>query len=63
MNVIPDDHFKKVCKPGKGPETCCFIVVDGNGIQCAKHSELAATLKTRAVTGVMVAQGDNCEGI
>jgi len=57
-----NDHVRNVCKPGKGGDTCRYLVMGADGWECAKHSSLAALLDARVASESIVARGDNCEG-
>lgn len=63
MKVIPEKTLDKVCLMGQGKLCCRFLVVSGEGISCAKHSDFHKTINYRAETEQMVARGDNCEGL
>jgi hypothetical protein len=52
-------HMEKVCKPGKGAETCIFLLM-GEVWKCAKGSDFQAEILKRRPT--MKSQGDNCSG-
>lgn len=56
------EHVKNVCKIGQGNDCCRYLVLGGNGFECAKHTELATLLDTRVKDNTITAQGDNCEG-
>ena len=62
MGVIPKDHLHDVCKIGKGNKCCRYITAGKDGICCEKlNPEYKKMFDARV--GVMVAKGDNCEGI
>ena len=61
MAKVPQEKVKEICKPGT-TECCRYLVVGGDGFECAKHTSLKGILDTRAEVGQMRATGDNCDG-
>lgn len=60
--LIPNDHFKDVCRPGQKEITCRYITAGPEGICCEKHNPaMKAILDARV--DQMSAKGDNCPGI
>jgi hypothetical protein len=60
--VIPEQHFKDVCKPGQREKTCRYVTAGPEGICCEKlDPAMKAMLDARVST--MSAQGDNCPGL
>lgn len=57
-----NDHVKNICKIGQGADCCRYLMMGGDGFECAKDTELATTLDMRASAGSMTARADNCEG-
>ena len=63
MATIPDEHIKKVCKPGE-IDCCRYLIVSSNGFECAKgDSHFKALLDMRVANKTIRAVGDNCDGI
>jgi hypothetical protein len=63
-NSISDDKAMADCRPGRGEETCRYLLMGaGTGWLCGKHTELRAVLDARVEAGRMSAHGDNCEGV
>jgi hypothetical protein len=63
MPTLAESHVKDVCRPGKGSETCRYLLMGAGGWVCGKYSALAATLDNRVREGTMRAHGDNCVGM
>lgn len=59
---IDKDHVSNVCKIGQGEACCSFLFVDGDGMQCAKGTEVEPVIHLRRSTGALLSMGDNCEG-
>jgi hypothetical protein len=57
-----NEHVKNVCRIGQGHSCCRYLVMGGNGFECAKHTELKTLLDTRVATETITARGDNCMG-
>lgn len=55
-----NDYVKNTCKIGQGKDCCRFLVMGGDGFECAKLGSLAKMLIARG--NRMAAQADNCEG-
>ena len=60
--IVDTKHLTTVCRLGEGAACCRYVVASGGGIMCAKHDEIASRLDQYAVSGAMVARGDNCPG-
>jgi hypothetical protein len=61
---VSDDKAKTDCKPGRGTETCRYLLMGaGTGWFCGKHTTLAPVLDRRVEQKKMIAAGDNCEGV
>ena len=60
---IPDEYVEKFCKPGRGAETCRYLLMGKGGWECAKDSEFQELVEKNFEKGIMVARGDNCAGI
>ena len=61
--TVSVDHGKNVCKFGRGPFTCSFLIVQGGeGLKCAKKSDFEGIIRERLSKGSMLAKGDNCFG-
>lgn len=57
---MQESHFHRVCRAGKGADTCRYIVGTPTGIRCGKlMPDLRAIIDSRE----MVAKGDNCDGL
>ncbi|MBU6231096.1 MAG: hypothetical protein KGI45_01080 [Patescibacteria group bacterium] len=56
---LSEDRVKTLCKMGRGPDTCSFLIA-GTGMCCAKGSVFEQAILERRPT--MKAQGDNCSG-
>lgn len=62
LTVIAEkEHLKNVCLVGHLEKCCRYILVDNNGIQCAKGDREAKAILDARVQ-YMTAKGDNCEG-
>lgn len=59
---IPIKHVKNVCKIGQGKDCCRYLIASQNGLECARHEPIRHELNERALLGLMVAQGSNCNG-
>lgn len=55
------EYVKTICKIGQGALCCRYLTVGRNGFNCEKHTALKNVLDARIE--VMVAKGDNCEGV
>jgi len=60
---VPDDYAVKMCKLGKGVETCRYLIVGSGGFECGKDSEFQEQIDKNFEREIMVAMGDNCAGI
>ncbi len=60
--LIPEDHLRKVCRPGQGAKTCCLVVAGRHGLECMLGTSLEPILRNRALGGEMVARSVNCDG-
>lgn len=61
---ISDQNLKEVCKIGQGKDCCRYVTVGPKGFECAKNTGLLrCILNTKVERNMMVAQGDNCDGI
>ncbi len=57
------EHIEKLCKVGKGSNTCRYLLFGMNGFQCAKdNTENKKAVDENWATKSHGAQGDNCEG-
>lgn len=61
--LVTDDYARKVCKLGKGAETCRYLIVGSGGFECGKDSGFQEKIDKNFEQGIMVATGDNCTGI
>ena len=61
MREIDKTTLEEICKIGQGHDCCRYIIIEPNGIVCAKGTGLQITLDARG--DAMVARGDNCEGL
>jgi hypothetical protein len=53
-----------VCKIGQGEKCCRYLIVGGQGFECAKVQEpMKALIDKRVAEGSFRAKGDNCEGV
>jgi hypothetical protein len=59
---ILDDHVERMCRPGKGVETCSYLTRGSLGWQCAKGSDLQSLIDARRSAHAMKSMGDNCDG-
>lgn len=59
---LTNDFVSKVCKLGKGEETCSFLVNSGGEWLCAKNTPFEALLRNKRDAGLSKAKGDNCSG-
>jgi hypothetical protein len=58
------DRLKEVCKMGQGPASCRYLIIDPDGIHCAKFDMgVADQINARVARGLFTAVGDNCPGI
>jgi hypothetical protein len=63
MNPITEAKVAADCRPGKGADTCAFLVLNGGGWHCGKTDRnVVAAIRARLEAGTMNARGDNCEG-
>jgi len=63
VDIPSEEHRDKVCKMGKGRETCVFLIVHPErGIQCALGSGLNNTIVSKAKSGEIKSRCINCEG-
>lgn len=63
--ITKQELFDGPCKGGQRGACCRYAVFGGPSMEfrCAKHdAELAKTINLRVLMGLMLAQGDNCEG-
>lgn len=57
-----------LCRPGKGSQTCCFVLLNNGGYECAKGSCFEHALRARlakdepGTEDAMVSRSDNCSG-
>ena len=56
-------HAKDICKLGQAEDCCRYLMVGGNGFECAKLTKLKKTIDKKVKSGIFKAQGDNCDGI
>ncbi len=59
------EHLLNVCKLGQRAETCSYLVLGVDGMECAKGSAtsgLTTEIFLKREQGSMTAMGDNCEG-
>lgn len=60
---MKDKFVKEICKPGTA-ECCRYLLMGGNGWECAKlQPQTKAHLDDRVARNDMRATGDNCDGI
>ena len=59
---LPDKHVDKVCKFGKGAETCSFLALGHDGLSCLKGGSLEGLIRGRRAQKTIRAMGDNCSG-
>lgn len=63
MSSEPESRVRAICKLGHGFDCCRYLIADGSGFHCAKHSAaLAAELDRRVAAKTMTARADNCPG-
>lgn len=62
LKLIPEDHMRKVCRPGQGAKTCCLLVMGRLGFECTIGTNLELILRQRAFKGEMHARSVNCNG-
>ena len=53
---------KDICKLGQAEDCCRYLMVGGNGFECAKLTSLKADIDEKVKAGKFNAQGDNCDG-
>lgn len=61
MNIA-DDLAEKMCRGKGGAHTCSFLMMGGNGWECAKGTPVEGIILDRRRAGTMNAIGDNCSG-
>lgn len=62
--IIGGRRIKELCRPGKGADTCRYLMCGPDGWECGKHQEFfRQELDRRSAEGSMGAKGDNCEGL
>ncbi len=61
--TITEETLKNICKIGQGENCCRYLLCGQNGFECGKHTNLKTTLDNRVNSNLMVAKGDNCEGL
>lgn len=55
-------HVQNVCRSQKPGGTCSFLMMGGDGWECAKDTPFESALRARSEKRVMNAMGDNCSG-
>lgn len=60
--VVTETQLATLCRPGKGAETCSFLMYGPDGFECAKHSGFAPLLEAKRAAKSIRALGDNCSG-
>lgn len=64
FKIIGGHRITELCRPGRGADTCRFLMGGPDGWECGKHQEFfRQELDRRHEAGSMVARGDNCEGL
>lgn len=58
-----EEWIRGVCRIGQRAECCRYLVCDGGGFDCAKHTDSAVYLDLRVLSNTINAQGDNCPGL
>ena len=59
MDEMGNDFVKATCRPGRGADTCKYLMMSGAGWECAKITGMKAVIDVR---DDMTAKGDNCPG-
>ena len=58
-NLVPDDHWKKICRMGQGSDCCRYLAMGSDGFCCEKHTGIGRSIDQRTD---MSAKSDNCTG-
>lgn len=59
MKLLSSEEFMELCKPGQGADTCVWVAVGANGIECLYHNK-PTVLVERWQAGLTVAKRDGC---
>ena len=59
---VTKKQAEEICKIGKGTQTCSFLMMGGNGFECAKQTSFESAILVRRNAGKMNAMGNNCSG-
>ena len=62
VTPLSEEHVKEICKMGRGPKTCAFLIMSGKGFECGKGSGVEPCIRMRIAEGIMTAKGNNCSG-
>ena len=59
---IPNAHLNSVCK-SRQPGACRYISLSAPGYICVKNTPMKQVLDEQVHKNLMVATGDNCQGL
>ena len=63
VRIIESKHWSKVCRIGRGAETCKYLSLGKEGFECMKDFAVSKKIiDTYFDKDQKVAQGDNCDG-
>lgn len=62
MGFPTKDHVGAFCKPGRGSDTCRYLMAGADGWECGKVKPNTKMTIDRMVSR-MTAKGDNCPGV
>lgn len=64
FKIIGGHRIAELCRPGRGADTCRYLLGGPGGLECGKHQDgFRQEIDRRSAEGTMVAKGDNCEGL
>ena len=58
-NLVPEDHWREVCKAGQGNDCCKYLAAGVEGMCCEKGTGIGRSIDQRTD---MSAKSDNCSG-
>jgi hypothetical protein len=61
MNPTTGEWYRDICRIGQKEKCCKYLMIDEDGLFCAKHEEQCAKWVNKRTD--MVAKGDNCDGV
>ena len=62
IHELTDAQAKEICRIGKGPECCPFLVMGSKGFECVKENiSVGDLIRGRIKAGTMNAKGEPCD--